>query len=202
MDPLIAVLRLPRVADAAMRNAILTTIGRGRRPPAGELVGEALVRFERAIQMKAPDGIRPALLFAQRDRILTGLRRFLELRIAGRLFAVRPRDIVAIGGGAKPFDVVVRGKDGKVHAVIFRAIPRDGRKLELFRRVRTAAQRYRAATLESVIVCDLEGGRSRRLGLAGDSDAQGHYRDLRAGGQVQLRQDMRDVVLDRLVAQG
>lgn len=167
MDALAAAKRLPRVADAAMRNAVIAALASGRKPTLSALVGDALVRFERAVQLKTPDGVRPALLFAQRDRILRGLRAFFELRVATRLFAVRERDRIAIGSAAKPFDAIVRGRDGRFHAIVLRAIPRDGRKLDLFRRVRVAAQNCRTAVIESVVVCDLDGGRSRRLRVEG-----------------------------------
>jgi len=172
MDPLVAAQRLPRIADAAMRNALLGALGAGRRPALSALVGAALVRFERAVQAKAPDGVRPALLFAQRDRILRGLRALTESRLASRLFAVRPRDLIAIGASAKPFDAIVRGRDGRAHAIVFRAIPKDGRKLELFRRIRSAAVTHKTAAIESVVVGDLEGGRSRRLQVTGEATSR------------------------------
>jgi hypothetical protein len=169
MDPLLAAQRLPRIADAAMRNAVVAALASGKRPTLSALVGDALVRFERAVQLKTPDGIRPALLFAQRDRILRGLRGFLELRVAARLFGVRSRDLIAVGSAAKPFDAIVRGRDGHFHAVVLRAIPRDGRRLDLFRRIRVAARNCKAAVIESIVVCDLDGGRSRRLRVEGGS---------------------------------
>src|SRR5580704_14048613 len=102
MDPILAAERLPKLAARAMRSAIVAA---ALRPPRGgpvrgvthrSLVNDALIRFERGVQRIASSGIRPALLFAERDRIVRELRAFIDGRLAARLFALRRRDVVAV----------------------------------------------------------------------------------------------------------
>ena len=165
MDPLLAADTLPRLADLAMRRAIVAALRAGKRPTLPALVDEALVGFERCVQAKARDGVRPALLFAQRDRVLGAMRAFMALRSTARLFAVHARDVIATGRAAAPFDAVARGRDGRAHAIVIRAVPRDGRRLELFRRIRSGAGLWRKERLASVVVFDLNGGTARTLRL-------------------------------------
>lgn len=172
MDPLLAANLLPRLADLAMRRAAAAALRVGKRPTLRALVDDALVRFERCVQAKARDGVRPALLFTQRDRILTAMRAFLAARSTARLFALPARNVIAVGASAAPFDALVRGRDGRAHAVVFRAIPRDGRRLELFRRIRTAAARPRGEALASVVVFDLNGTPARTLRLPSNGNVK------------------------------
>lgn len=168
MDPLLAADLLPRLADLAMRRAVAAALRGGKRATLRALVDDALVRFERCLQAKAPDGVRPALLFAQRDRILRAMRAFTAARGAARLFALPARNVIASGRSAAPFDAIVRARDGRAHAVVVRAVPRDGRRLELYRRIRSAATRRPGEPLASVVVFDLNGGAARTLRLAGN----------------------------------
>jgi hypothetical protein len=166
MDPLLAAETLPRLADLAMRRAVATAVSSGRNASLRGLVDDALVRFERLVQSKARDGVRPALLFAQRDRMLIGIRAFLGTRAAARLFSLRRRDLIAAGNAAAPFDIVARGRDGRLHGIVLRSVPRDGRRLELYRRVRAAASQRRVGeAITTVTVCDLNGGKARTLKL-------------------------------------
>ncbi|MEO6836125.1 MAG: hypothetical protein ABI231_09525, partial [Candidatus Tumulicola sp.] len=118
MDPILLAQRLPHMGERAMRGAIVTlTLPReaGERHATQQaLANDALIRFERMVQRAAGDGIRPALLFAERDRIMGDLRTFAASRLASRLFAVRRRDVVAIGREAGAFDALVRGRRGGV----------------------------------------------------------------------------------------
>jgi hypothetical protein len=167
MDPLLAVETLPRLADLAMRRAVATAVAAGRSASLRGLVDDALVRFERLVQSKARDGVRPALLFAQRDRMLVGIRVFLGTRAAARLFSLRRRDVIVAGYAAAPFDIVARGRDGRLHGVVLCSVPRDGRRLELYRRIRAAAAQRRAGEpITTVTVCDLNGGRARTLKIS------------------------------------
>jgi len=168
MDPLLAADMLPRLADLAMRRAVAAALRAGKRPTLPALVDDALVRFERCVQSKARDGVRPALLFTQRDRILTAMRTFLSARSSARLFALAARNVIAVGTSAAPFDAIVRGRDGRAHAVVLRAVPRDGRRLDLFRRIRSAAASWRSERLASIVVFDLAGGPARTLRLRGN----------------------------------
>ena len=86
MDPLLAVSRLPKLAERAMRASVVAALERRRVTPR-VLINDALMRFERAIQNEAPEGIRPALLFTERDRIVRELRGFIDGRVAARLAA-------------------------------------------------------------------------------------------------------------------
>jgi hypothetical protein len=168
MDALLLADRLPKLAERAMRSAILAAAfsrarGDQRRVTYRALIDDALVRFERASLRIGSDGIRPALLFAERDRIVAELRRFLESRLASRLFAVRRRDIVALGRDAAPFDASVRGRRGGIYGVVFRRLARDGRRLEAMRAIRAAASGSSELQLQGVLVYDFASGSVRTL---------------------------------------
>ena len=163
MDPLLAANAIPRLADLAMRRALLATLVRHGRPQLGPIVTEALAEFERMVERKLRGSARPALLFTQRNRIVRGLKAFLSSRSAARLFGLPRRALVAAGPTAGPFDSIVRGRDGRLHAVIFRSIPSDARRLELYRRIRAAAARVGGPAVATVTICNLEGGPSRTL---------------------------------------
>ena len=168
MDPILLAERLPKLSERAMRNAIVAhSLFRGtsaaRRVTQRGLVDDALMRFERMVQRVAGDGIRPALLFAERDRILGDLRRFVQSRLASRLFAVRRRDVVALAAGASPFDAIVRGRRGGLYGVVFKRLPRDGRRLETMRAIRAAARDRAGEHLRGVLVYDFNAGTVRTL---------------------------------------
>ena len=164
MDPLLAARHLPALADRAVRDAIVAALGSGRRPALPALTEEALLRFERAVQLKALDGVRPALLFAQRDRILRVVRTVCAAEVTARLFRVHRRDLAATGASARPFDAIVRARDGSLHAVVWRALPVDGRRLERLRGARAWAKRgHRAGKLAGIVVIDLHTGVARAL---------------------------------------
>jgi len=167
MDPILVAQRLPQLAERAMRGAIVTLAlsheGGGRNATQRALITNALIRFERMVQRAAGDGIRPALLFAERDRIVNDLRTFAAGRLAARLFAVRPRDVVAVGRDAGGFDAIVRGRRGGVYGVVFRRLARDGRRLEAMRAIRAAARSYAGEDLRGVLVYDFASGTVRTL---------------------------------------
>ena len=177
MDPLVAVCRLPVLAERAMRASILAAIDRGRVTPR-TLVNDALMRFERAVQAEAPNGVRPALLFGERDRIVRELRGFIDGRIAARLAAIPRRDLVAVGRDAAPFDAIVRNRFGRCYAVILRRLPSDGRRLDVLQRVHAAARRTTRTPLAGVLVYDFSSGLVRLV--LDDAGAQRVDRHLRA----------------------
>lgn len=167
MDPILTAGRLPRLAQTAMRRAIVSAAARrasgdGRRVTQRGLVDDALLAFEAAVARVAKDGVRPALLFAERDRIVTDLRRFLKTRLAARLFSLPQRDAVTAGRAAAPFDAIVRGKRGGDYAVVFRRLPADGSRLEAMRAMRTAAYAHARAP-RGILVYDFVTGRVRTL---------------------------------------
>lgn len=164
MDSLLAADRFPILAERAARRAIAGALAAGRVTPRS-LVNEALLRFERAVSSASPNGVRPTLLFAERDRIVTELGLFLRSRLAARIFAIRRRDLVAVGRGAAPFDAVVRGHRAELYAVAMRRLPLDARRLEVFRRIREAARLWQPHRLRGVLVYDLGSGRLTRLAL-------------------------------------
>jgi hypothetical protein len=176
MDPILAAERLPKLAARAMRSAIVAAAS---APLRGEfartvthrsLVNDALIRFERGVQRMASNGIRPALLFAERDRIVRELKAFCDSRLAARLFALRKRDVVAVGPAAAPFDAIVRGRRGGAYGVVFRRLASDGRRLDAMRTIQRAAQRARIGSpLRGVLVYDFRAGNVRTLRLAGRS---------------------------------
>ena len=141
MDPLLAVSRLPKLAERAMRVAVVDALARGRITPRG-VINDALVRFERDVQSEAPDGVRPALLFSERDRIVRELRGFIDGRLAARLAALRYRDVVATAKQCAPFDAIVRNRFGHAYAIVMRRLPADGSRLDVIRRIASATQRY------------------------------------------------------------
>ena len=177
MDPLVAANRLPQIAEAAMRNAVLTGVARGNVTPRA-LVGDALIRFERAVGREAPAGIRPALLFAERDRVVRELGIFIGGRLAARLAALRRRDVVALGRGAAPYDAVVRNLRGDQYGIVLRRLPVDGRRLETLRDLRLAAASAKRTPLKGILVYDFSSGASRVL--LDDPRPQRVDRDLRA----------------------
>ncbi len=165
MDSLLAADRFPVFAERAARRAIAGALAAGRVTPRS-LVNEALLSFERAVSSAAPDGVRPTLLFAERDRIVTELGLFLRSRLAARIFAVRRRDLVAIGRSAAPFDAVVRGHRAELYAVALRRLPLGAGRLEAFHRIREAARLWQTHRLRGVLVYDLGSGHVTRLSIA------------------------------------
>lgn len=167
MDPILVAQRLPKLSERAMREAIVAqSLARASRTRAASqraLADDALMRFEGFVKRAARDGVRPAVLFAERDRIVGELRRFLASRLASRLFAVRRADVVAVGREALPFDAIVHGRRGGVYGVVFRRLVRDGRRLETMRAVRRAAHEYAGADLRGVLVYDFTTGTIRTL---------------------------------------
>ncbi len=168
MDALLLADRLPKLAENAMRAAIVASAalharGDDRRITPRSLVDDALVRFERNAIRVASDGVRPALLFAERDRILTELGGFAGSRLAARLFRLRRRDVLALGRAAAPFDALVRGRSGGTYGVVFRRLARDGRRLETMRAIRAAARRHRDGALRGVLVYDFASSTVRTL---------------------------------------
>ena len=168
MDAFLIAERLPKLAERAMCEAIAAAAlfrakDERRVATPRELVDDALMRFEAATMRVGSAGVRPALLFAERDRIVGELRRFVQTRLASRLFRVRARDVVAIGRDARPFDAIVCGRKGGVYGVVFRRLARDGRRLEAMRAIRAAAASYRHAGLRGVLVYDFTAGSVRTL---------------------------------------
>lgn len=160
MDPLLAAAALPKLAERAARAAIIWAVERSRMTPRS-LINDALVRFERLVQAEAPDGLRPALLFTERDRIVRELRGFIDGRLAARLAALRRRDVVATGAEAAPFDLVVRNQRDRCFAVVLRRLPADGRRLDMLMRVQLAACGYKKTPLAGVFVYDFSSGSGR-----------------------------------------
>lgn len=177
MDPLLVVNRLPKLAENAMRAAVIGAIDRARMTPR-TLINDALMRFERAVAGDAPDGIRPAVLFTERDRIVRELRGFIDGRLATRLLALPRRNLVALGREAAPFDAVVRNRFGRCYAVVLRRLPPDGRRLEALRRIREAARDSTRTPVHGVLVYDFAAGTARLV--LDDAGSQRVYRHLRA----------------------
>lgn len=166
MDPILVADRLPKLAERAMRNAIVRlSLANGRaglRLTQRELIDDALIRFEAMVQRVAGDGIRPALLFGERDRIVRDLRAFVETRLAARLFAIRRRNVIAVGRRAAPFDALVRGRRGGIYGVVFLRLAHGGRRLETMRAIRATAQR-RGEGLGGVLIYDFTTATVRTL---------------------------------------
>jgi hypothetical protein len=166
MDPLLAAKRLPKLSERAMREAIVGVSlarERGARVAGPRMLAdEALLRFERLVR-RAGHAIRPALLFAERDRILADLQTFVRSRLASRLFAIRRRDVAAVGDAARPFDAILCGRRGGLYGVVFRRLANDGKRLDTMRAIRNAARAYRGEGLRGVLVYDFGTGTIRML---------------------------------------
>lgn len=167
MDPILVAKRLPKLSERAMRDAIVSvSLARERGAHVAgprALADDALLRFERLVHRVAHAPVRPALLFAERDRILGDLQTFSRGRLASRLFAVRRRDVVCVGGAARPFDAVVRGRRGGLYGVVFRRLAGDGKRLDAMRAIRNAARAYCGEGLRGVLVYDFGSGAVRML---------------------------------------
>lgn len=161
--------RLPALGERAMREAIVQqSLGRAgdrHRPTPRGLADDALTRFERFARRFAGQDVRAAVLFAERERIVAELHAFLKRRLAARLFAVPRRDVIAVGRDAGAFDALVRGRNGGAYGVVFRRLPRDGRRLETIRSIRRAARDCRVDDLRGVLVYDFTAGSVRTLRL-------------------------------------
>ncbi len=156
-----------------MRAAIAAALSRGQLTPRA-VVDRALVTFEAAVERR---GIRPALLFAERDRIVRELHAFLESRLAARLRALPRRNLIATGAAAAPFDALVRTRRGHAYAVVFARLPSDGRRLAMLQRMRAAVPTATRTPVDGVLVYDFSRAVALRLDQAG---AQSVYRYLRA----------------------
>ena len=165
MDALLAAERLPRLAQRAMRAAIVTCLAQQRMTPRA-LVDRALVVFESAVTNRLGD-VRPAFLFSERGRIGSELRSFVDGPLAARLRALRRVDLVAAGSRAAPFDLVVRNRRGRLYGVVFRRLPRDGRRLSLLQRICAAVQTAARTPVDGVLVYDFSRGTALRLDQAG-----------------------------------
>jgi hypothetical protein len=176
MDSLQAACQLPKLAERAMRAAIVRAIARGRMTPR-TLVDDALLRFETQTMERIGIGIRPALLFSERDRIVRELRAFIDGRLAARLAALRAGAVLAAGRDAAPFDLIVKNRRGVVYAVLLRRLAQDGRRLETMRRVRQEMKRMRTP-VSGVLVYDFVRGNARLV--LDQAGAQGMDRHLRA----------------------
>jgi hypothetical protein len=174
MDPILAAARLPRLAQRAMRIAIAGALTSGVMTPRA-LVDRALIEFEASVARIG--AVRPALLFVERDRIARELRVFVESRMARRLRAQARSAIVAAGRPALPFDIVVRNRRGETYAVVLRRLPRDGRRLAIFQRIRAAVQTATRTPLDGVLVYDFSRGTAV---LLDQPRTQRVYRYLRA----------------------
>jgi hypothetical protein len=158
-DPLVVAQRLPSLAVRAMRAAIVRASGRGWLTPRA-LIDDALMRFEASAARAFGGSVRPALLFAQRDRIVRELRGFVDGRLAARLCALRRNQLVATGASAAPFDLIVRNRRGRSYGILFREVPADGRRLEMLRRIHAAWKTARTP-VDGVLVYDFAGARAR-----------------------------------------
>jgi len=144
-----------------MRAAILTTLREGRLTPRA-VVDRALVQFERAAARLGT--VRPALLFAERDRIARELRSFVDGRLAARLRA-QPRGALRVGADAAPFGLLVRGRRG-TYAVVLRRLPHGGSRLGILQRI-CAVQSAMKTPVDGVLIYDFSRGTTLRLHQTG-----------------------------------
>jgi len=159
-----------------MRQAIVRGLYGARTTPRA-LIDDALLAFERAVAQRLGEGVRPALLFGERDRILRELRAFIESPLAARLRALPRARIAAAGPAAAPFDAIVRNARGVSYAIVLRRMPRDGLRLDLLQRI-VAAKTTTRMPVDGILVYDFSRAAVRLL--SGQAGAQRVHCDLRA----------------------
>ena len=159
-DPVLVAKTLPEFGEAAMRAAVAGALA--KRSPVTErwLANEALVRFEAFVQALASEGVRPASLFAERDRIVSELRRFAKSRLAARCFGVARRNVLAVGPNALPFDALVRGRDGAPYALALRRLPPGPERLALLPTAHAPANGTWREPLRGVVTYDFLTGKT------------------------------------------
>ena len=204
MDPLLAAGRLPRLAQRSMRDAVCARLVVPGRAPARRLIDSALLRMERALERCGPASALAPLVFAERNRVVREMETFLTSRLAARLFALAPGRVVA-GAHAAPFDAIVGGRAGALYGIVMRRLEANASRLQTYQRVRTAAAAY-DRVIAAVVVYDWSSGATRVVSAARRGDrlreagAKRHDRDLRARRKMQFGENVRDVILDGLVA--
>ncbi|MGA8839267.1 MAG: hypothetical protein WB491_02125, partial [Candidatus Aquilonibacter sp.] len=63
--------------------------------------------------------------------------------------------------------LVVRNRRGRLYGVVFRRLPRDGRRLSVLQRIRAAVQTAARTPVDGVLVYDFSRGTALRLDQAG-----------------------------------
>jgi hypothetical protein len=171
-DPVLAAKTLPELGEAAMRAAIAAALS--QRHPITErwLANEALVKFEASVQAKAAEGVRPALLFAERDRIVSELRRFAKSKLAARCFGVARRNVLAVGRTALPFDALVRGRDGAAYALTLRRLPSGPERLPVLPTAHTQTEGSWREPLRGVVTYDFRTGKTSVVRFTRDRRAR------------------------------
>jgi hypothetical protein len=143
-----------------MRAAVAAVLLQRRMPTERALANEALVRFEALVQGAAAEGVRPASLFAERDRIVSELRRFAGSKLAARCFNVARRNVLAAGDRAKPFDALLRGRDGAAYGLALRRLPAGADRLTALANARPQAGGPPAETLRGIVTYDFRSGKT------------------------------------------
>ena len=157
-----------------MRGAIAGALTDGRMTPRA-LVDRALVDFETAVARLGT--VRPALLFAERDRIARELRAFADGRLARRLRAqnVRVRSLLLappLRRSISSYAIVAAPPIG----VVFRRLPRDGSRLALLQRMRAAVVTKTRTPVDGILVYDFSGARTVLLNQSGAQRVHGYLR--------------------------
>jgi hypothetical protein len=158
-DPVLLAKTLPQLGETAMRDAVRHVLLHRNRPPTvSALANEALVRFEALVQAAAAEGVRPAALFAERDRIVSELRRFASSRLASRCFGIARRNVLAAGAQARPFDAIVRGRDGAPYGLSLRRLPSGPERLAALPTVTPERTTGRGERISGVVTYDFRTG--------------------------------------------
>jgi hypothetical protein len=144
-----------------MRAAVTAVILQRRRPPTvSALANEALVRFESLVQSAAAEGVRPASLFAERDRIVSELRRFAGSRLASRCFGLARRNVLSAGRESRPFDAVIRGRDGDLYGLTLRRLTAGAARLAELPTVGAESVGGRGEPIRGVVTYDFRTGKT------------------------------------------
>jgi hypothetical protein len=129
-------------------------------PTERALANEALVRFEALVQAAAAEGVRPAALFAERDRIVSELRRFAGSKLAARCFSVARRNVLAAGERARPFDALLRGRDGAPYGLALRRLPAGADRLTALAGARPQGSGLESEAARGVVTYDFRSGKT------------------------------------------
>ncbi|HEY3676366.1 MAG TPA: hypothetical protein VGK84_10295 [Candidatus Tumulicola sp.] len=171
-DPVLVAKTLPELGEGAMRAAVAAALR--RRHPVTErwLANEALVQFEALVQAKVSDGVRPASLFAERDRIVSELRRFAGSKLAARCFGIARRNVLAAGRTALPFDALVRGRDGGAYGLTLRRLPSGAERLAVLPTAHTQTTGSWAEPIRGVVTYDFRTGKTSVVRFTRDRRAR------------------------------
>ncbi|HUY11125.1 MAG TPA: hypothetical protein VMV73_02565 [Candidatus Dormibacteraeota bacterium] len=166
MDLLELAALLPKLTARVARDVIVDALGAPGRFHERALVAASVARFEALLARDIADGVRPGLLFEQRDLLALRLRTFARTPLARRLGRLRRASVLRRGAAAKPFDALLRTRAGRVLALLVRPMPTGEARLDIYRAARGAIERFEGREpLVALMLIDPLSGASQILRL-------------------------------------